>query len=218
MKPLAPRTEYTLAERRSDAAIHVAGVTAATIAVPVLIALAVILRGDRAAVLGSSIYGMTLFAMILCSGLYNMITSHRWQALLRRLDHSAIYAKIAGTYTPFTLLSGGSGGYLLTVIWAAAFAGIGLKIFSPERYRWLALALYLAMGWAGLLAGGSFLATLSVPVIVLIVTGGLLYTAGVVFYLFERLPFHYTIWHVFVLAASIVFYAAVTVNLVQSVA
>jgi len=72
------------------------------------------------------------------------------------------------------------------------------------------------MGWAGLLAGGTFFATLSTPVIALIVTGGLLYTAGVAFYLSERLPFHYTIWHVFVLVASLVFYAAVTLQVVQT--
>ena len=98
----------------------------------------------------------------------------------------------------------------------AAAAGVGLKIAAPQRFRLAALALYLAMGWAGVLAGGSFFATLSVPVIVLIVTGGLLYTAGVAFYLWDRLPFHYTIWHVFVLTASLTFYAAVTLHVVET--
>jgi hemolysin III len=91
---------------------------------------------------------------------------------------------------------------------------VGLKVVSPERFRWAALALYLAMGWAGVLAGGAMLATLPGAVVALMVVGGLLYTAGVAFYLWERLLFHNTIWHVFVLAASLVFYAAVTVQVV----
>jgi hemolysin III len=105
---------------------------------------------------------------------------------------------------------------LLAGLWAAALTGVGIKLVSPHRFRLVTLALYLAMGWAGLLAGGTFLGALSLPVLILILIGGVLYTAGVAFYLFERLPFHYTIWHMFVLAASLVFYAAVTLHLVQS--
>lgn len=218
MTMFAPRTAYSRAEHLSDAVVHVSGVVVVAVAVPVLIGLALVLRGDAGAVVGTSVYGVTLVAMILCSALYNTLGRRRWAGVLRRLDHSAIYAKIAGTYTPFMLLSGGQGGWWLAGLWAAAAAGIGLKIASPDRLRWLALALYLGMGWVGVLAGGSFLATLSAPVLALIVTGGVLYTVGVVFYLVERLPFHYTIWHVFVLAASLVFYAAVTVHVVQTTA
>ncbi|MCB2116024.1 MAG: hemolysin III family protein [Rhodobacteraceae bacterium] len=215
MALLDARTGYSPAERRSDAVIHVAGLVAVAIAVPVLLAMTAILRGDGTAVLAISVYGVALVAMILCSALYNMIPHARWSPLLQRLDHSAIYVKIAGTYTPFTALSG-HGTWLLAGLWTAAAAGVGLKIAAPQRFRLAALALYLAMGWAGVLAGGSFFATLSVPVIVLIVTGGLLYTAGVAFYLWDRLPFHYTIWHVFVLTASLTFYAAVTLHVVET--
>ncbi len=215
MPLLDQRSHYSRAERISDAVIHASGVATVLIAVPILITLTALVRGDFTAMFATSVYGLTLVAMILCSALYNLIPHPDWTGLLRRLDHSAIYVKIAGTYTPFTLISG-HGGWLLAGIWGAALAGIGIKIVSPDRFRILTLALYLGMGWAGLVAGGTFFATLSTPVIVLIFFGGLLYTAGVVFYLFERLPFHYTIWHVFVLAASLVFYAAVTVHVVQS--
>lgn len=215
MPLLDQRSHYSRAERISDAVIHASGVATVLIAVPILITLTALVRGDFTAMFAISVYGLTLVAMILCSALYNLIPHPDWTGLLRRLDHSAIYVKIAGTYTPFTLISG-HGGWLLAGIWGAALAGIGIKIVSPDRFRILTLALYLGMGWAGLVAGGTFFATLSTPVIVLIFFGGLLYTAGVVFYLFERLPFHYTIWHVFVLAASLVFYAAVTVHVVQS--
>jgi len=208
------RTTYTRAEKVSDAVVHVAGLSLVLMAVPVLIVLTALYRGDAASVAGVSIYGVALFAMILFSGLYNIGETSGFGAakewLLRRLDHSAIYLKIAGTYTPFTLMSGH--GVALTIgVWAAAFAGIGLKLVSPERFKWAGLVLYLGMGWAGMLAGGSLFAALPTPVLVLMITGGLLYTLGVVFYLWRRLPFHYTIWHVFVLAASFVFYAAVLV-------
>lgn len=86
--------------------------------------------------------------MILCSAVYHMVPHPDWTALLRRLDHSAIYCKIAGTYSAFTLISG-QGLTLLAGIWAAALCGTALKLHSPEKYRWGALALYLGMGWAG---------------------------------------------------------------------
>lgn len=215
MRLLEKRQDYTRAERISDAVIHVSGVVIVLIAVPTLITVTAFQRGDATALLAISVYGATLIAMILFSALYNMIASPGWGHVLKRLDHSAIYVKIAGTYTPFTLLSG-QGLWLLGLLWGAALTGVGLKLAAPDRFRPFAIALYLGMGWAGLLAGGSFFATLSTPVIALIVTGGLLYTAGVVFYLTERLPYHYTIWHVFVLVASLVFYAAVTLQVVQT--
>ena len=212
------RTAYSRAEKVSDAVVHVAGLTLVLMAVPVLIVLTALYRGDAASVTGVSIYGGALFLMILFSALYNigetsgLGAAKEW--LLRGLDHSAIYLKIAGTYTPFTLLSGH--GMALTIgVWAAALAGVALKVISPERFKWIALALYLGMGWAGLVAGGPMFAALPLPVLVLMVVGGGLYTLGVVFYLWQRLPFHYTIWHVFVLAASFVFYAAVLVFVLQ---
>ena len=210
----ALRTAYSKAEQVSDAVVHVMGLTLVLMAVPVLIVLTALYRGDAASVTGVSVYGGALFAMILCSALYNIGetsgvgAAKEW--LLRRLDHSAIYLKIAGTYTPFTLLSGH--GVALTIgVWGAALAGITLKIISPERFKWAGLLLYLGMGWAGVAAGGSLFAALPLPVLVLMAVGGGLYTLGVEFYLWRRLPFHYTIWHVFVLAASFVFYAAVLV-------
>lgn len=212
------RTAYSRAEYLSDTVVHASGLVLVLISVPVLVTLTALLHGDHLALIGTSVYGATLIAMILCSALYNIVGQGRWCWLLRRLDHSAIYAKIAGTYTPFTLLAGGHAPWLLAGLWGAALAGMGLKIFSPARFRWLAITLYLAMGWAGLLAGGAFLSALSTPVLTLIVIGGLLYTLGVFFYLFDRLPFHYTIWHLFVLTASMVFYAAVTLHMVQTAA
>ena len=119
MRLLETRHSYTRSERLSDAVIHVSGLVLVLIAVPVLITLAAFHRGDFTALFGISVYGAALAAMILFSALYNMILHPGWALLLKRLDHSAIYVKIAGTYTPFTLLSG-QGGWLLAGIWGAA--------------------------------------------------------------------------------------------------
>ena len=193
--------------------MHVLGLAVALTAVPVLITLAASWRGDVTAIVATAIYGGTFLAMILCSALYHMVPLEKWKGVLKRLDHSAIYFKIAGTYTPFTLLSGGHGAALLTGLWGAALAGSGLKILAPNRFRWLGLALYLGMGWVGVLAGWAIFAELTGPVLWLMAAGGALYTIGVAFFLWERLPFHNTIWHVFVLSASGLFYAAVLLHL-----
>ena len=213
---LDQRHGYSPAENRSDAVVHVLGLIAALMAVPVLITLAVTLHGDARAVLGASLYGVALIAMLLCSALYNMTWEVRRKAFYRHLDHTAILCKIAATYTPFMLLSGGGGGWLLPGLWGAAITGAGMRIMAPDRFKVAAVALALGMGWAGLFAGPAFFGGLSTAVIALIVSGGSLYTIGVGFFLFDRLPFHYTIWHIFVLAASMVFYAAVMLHLVQT--
>ena len=216
MMLLSRRTGYSAMENRSDAVVHVVGIIAALMAVPVLIGVALHLHGDVRAVLGASLYGVALIAMLVCSALYNMTWDVQRKAFFRHFDHTAILCKIAATYTPFMMLSAGGGGWLLPGLWGAAITGAGMRFMAPDRFKLAAVALALGMGWAGVFAGDAFFAGLSTAVITLIVVGGTLYTAGVGFFLFERLPFHYTIWHVFVLAASAVFYAAVMLHLVQT--
>ncbi len=213
---LANRHDYTRAERLSDAVVHFLGIGAALIAVPVLITLAVVLRGDASAVASTTLYGLALVTMLVFSALFHLTTQPRLRRIFRSLDHTAILCLIAATYTPFVLLSGADAIGLLVTLWAAALLGAALRAFAPDRLKLAAIALALGMGWAGLIGGGELLAALSTPVVVLITIGGVLYSLGVVFCVWERLPFHYTIWHVCVLAASAVFYAAVTVQLVQS--
>ncbi|MHA3913618.1 PAQR family membrane homeostasis protein TrhA [Halovulum sp. GXIMD14793] len=208
---LQPRPSYTRAERVSDATIHIMGVVMAVGAVPVLIVMTSMWRGDAASITGAAIYGFCLIAMVLCSALYHMIPKAEWKDILQRLDHSAIYFKIAGTYTPFTLMSG-HGLVLLAGLWSAAFLGTGLRVMAPGRYRWLHLFLCVAMGWAGLFAGWSIFAAMSTPVLGLVMAGGITYTVGTLFYAAAGMPFHNTIWHVFVLAATIVFFVAVMLH------
>lgn len=215
----AARTEYSRAEYLSDAVVHASGLLIALVAAPALIVVAIVMRGDVPAVAGTAVYALSLVATLLFSALYNTIGRRRWTGLLRRLDHSAIFTMIAGTYTPFTTLSGGQGTWLLAGLWVAALAGVAIKVFAIDRMQWAAIGLCLGMGWSGaLLPGQDFLAGVSPNVFMLIVTGGAIYTIGVVLYLYDRLPFHYTVWHVCVLAASMMFYAAVTLQLLQTVA
>ncbi|MEM1429301.1 MAG: hemolysin III family protein [Pseudomonadota bacterium] len=213
-KALVTRTEYTRAEHVSDVAVHLVALVAAIAAVPVLITLAAVWHGNASAITAISIYGATLIAMIGCSALYNGFPRAPLNWLFQRLDHSAIYFKIAGTYTAFTLMTG-QGGWLLTGLWGAALAGSGLRVFGSGRWKWLAFALYLLMGWAGVVFGWSIFSALSAPVLALMLAGGLLYTGGTVFLLWERLPFHNTIWHLFVMSATTVFFIAVTMHMVD---
>ena len=216
MLPYAPhRPAYSRAELVSDAAVHLTALVAALAAVPVMITLAAVWRGDASAIVGTSVYGGTLIAMISCSLLYNAALWPEWNDVLWRLDHSAIYLKIAGTYTPFTLLSG-TGFGLMTGLWGAALAGTMLKVFAPGRFRRVGFALYLGMGWAGLVAGWELFGALSPVVLWLLVAGGLTYTVGTVFYLARRRLFHNTIWHVFVMSASTVFFVAVMLHLSET--
>jgi hemolysin III len=213
---LSKRQGYSYAERLSDTIIHVIGLAAVAIAVPILIGLVVLERGDWASITAVSVYGASLTAMLISSAIYNISTAEDWAPIFKRMDHSAIYMKIAGTYTPLVALTGGAGLPFLAGLWTAALGGTSMKIIAPNRLRWLGLTLYLGMGWAGVFAGADVIDGLTGPVLTLVIIGGLLYTLGVVFFLWEALPFHNTIWHGFVLVASICLYAAILVQLVSA--
>jgi len=212
VRPREPAV-YSRAELVSDAAVHAIGLVAALIGVAVLLVLAALWFGETRVLLASGIYGLTLIAMFVCSAMYNVAATPPWRDTFRRFDQSAIYMKIAGSYTPFAVLTGTHMGYFLTGVWGTAIAGASLILFGSERMRRPALVLYLGLGWAGLFAGQPLVTSLSPAGFALILSAGLVYTCGVVFYLWERLPFHNTIWHVFVLAATFVLYAAVIVEL-----
>lgn len=206
---------YTRAEYISDAVVHITGLVSALIAVPVIITLTAVWSSDAGTITAMTIYGLCLIAMLGCSALYNMVMRPSWRDTLRRIDQSAIYLKIAGTYTPFVVLTGSQAGLFLAGIWGVAFTGASLILFSRGSIRVVSLILYLGLGWAGAIWGGPLVSTLSTPGFILLLIGGLTYTSGVVFLLWESLPFHNTIWHIFVLAATFVCYAAVMVELAQ---
>ena len=201
MRTLTPI--YGRGEKIADRCVHYAGIVAAVLGSVVLIVAAV--ERERALTIVSvGIYGAGLLGMIGASALYNLAEPSRRKEWLRRLDHAAIFLMIAGSYTPFTLVRmGGEWGFGIAIfVWLAAIAGIALKLLYPRRLEGLSIVLYLAIGWAILVGLRPLFAAVPLPAIVMLGIGGLLYSVGVVFHLWHRLPYHNAIWHGFVLAAT----------------
>jgi len=212
---LMDRTDghYTRAEKVSDATIHILGGGMGIFGVAALVPLSII-WGDSAFVVGAAaIYSVALLAMLSASASYHMSPQGAVKDWLRRLDHSAIYVKIAGTYTPFIVLSGMAPWMLLSFLWGSACVGGAVRILAPGRFTWLCLSLYLIMGWSGLIIGAEMFTGLGPNTFVLMLIGGLIYTSGVAFFLWESLPFHNTIWHAMVLVATGFFYSALLIEL-----
>ena len=210
------RPGMTRAEWLWDGIVHGVGLVLLVAAVPVLITLAVVQKGDPIAVVAVAVYGATAILLFITSALYNLVENPRWTGVFRRLDHSAIFFKIAGTYTPFALLAGPRGAIFAIGIWACAVFGSALKIAMPDRFRWTRFFLCLGMGWSGVALGWPLFEDLPDGTIALILAGGVVYTLGTIFYLAERLPFHTPIWHLFVLVATGLFFAAVTLRVLHS--
>jgi hemolysin III len=204
--------QYTVGERVADGCIHVIGVIASLVALTALLIIGVESQVTLW-VFSLAIYGLALVAMFTCSAGYNLVVRPKLKEVLRRLDHAAIFLMIAGTYTPFVLIkmnnSWGLG--LLAVVWTMAAIGIAIKLFAPRFLDGLSTALYLVQGWAVVAAWEPLMTALPGHVLTLLVIGGVLYTIGVVFHLWERLPYQNAIWHGFVLSAASCHYAAVIV-------
>jgi hemolysin III len=202
--------QYTPRERLADGCIHVISVAASLVA---LIALLVVGVKQQATLLIASlaIYGTALVATFSFSAGYHLIVRPKLKAIFRRLDHAAIFLMIAGTYTPFILIKMNDawGLTLLGVVWAMAALGIAIKLFAPRYLEGVSTALYLVQGWAVIVAWQPLVSALPRDVALMLGVGGVLYTIGVVFHLWERLPFQNAIWHGFVLVAASVHYAAV---------
>ena len=206
---------YRRAEIAADAVIHALGVGFALIGGPILIGL-VAAEGEAWPIVAISIYVATLIAMFTASAGYNLIPIDSWKGWLRRLDHSTIYLKIAGAYTPFAAISIGGfvGKALLATVWAVALLGLALKLLYPRRFEILSIVLYLALGWAAVFVAGDVARSVDSVALILVLIAGGLYSVGVIFHLWERLPFQNAIWHLMVLSATAVLYAAMTVEFV----
>ena len=168
-------------------------------------------RGTAWHIVACSIYGATLICLYAASTLYHAVISPRVKRALRIFDHSAIYLLIAGTYTPFLLVSlrGPWGWSLFGVIWGLALVGVLFKFWFVERFAILSTAVYIAMGWLVVIAAKPVITHLRLTAIIWLLAGGLAYTGGVVFFAAKRIPYSHAIWHLFVLAGSICHYFAV---------
>jgi hemolysin III len=194
---------YTPAERRVDAIIHMIGLALA-LAGCIALAVTALPRANLARLVGLGLYAAGLLAMLGCSALYNLIREEALKRLFRRLDHAAIFAMIAGTYTPFALLAiGGAWGMgLLVLVWVLAVGGIVIELFALRRHEHLSVAAYLLLGWSILPALGPLTAAVAPSGIALLAVGGVLYSIGTIFHLWRSLSHQNAIWHGFVLAGA----------------
>lgn len=209
-RPLALAWDYDRAEVVVDAVVHGMGLLLGVVGAAALIVFAV-----RSPGVGNlpvaMVYAAGLLAMLGLSAAYNLWPVSRIKWVLRRFDHSAIYLLIAATYTPFIgqikngLLAFG----LLAGVWAVAVAGIALKLALPGRFDRLSIVLYLLLGWSGVMMYEPVITSLPVSTLWLLGAGGLLYTLGVIFHMWESLRFQNAIWHVFVVLAAACHYTAV---------
>ena len=189
---------------------HGVGLLLSLVGAPVLVVSAAT-TGDRWRVVAASIYAATLVLLYGASTLYHSVRSARLKDLCQRIDHSAIYLLIAGTYTPFTLISlrGAWGWSIFGVVWGLAILGVILKSSFGARLPALSTWLYLAMGWLIVIALRPLATHVEPAGLRWMALGGAFYTGGVVFYVWERVRYSHAIWHLFVLGGSAAHFAAV---------
>lgn len=201
---------YTIGEEIANSVTHGIGAGLSVAGLTLLVALAAI-YGDVWRVVSFSIYGSSLILLYLASTLYHSIQHPKVKRVLRIFDHSAIYLLIAGTYTPFTLVSmrGPWGWTLFGIVWGLALLGIAFKTVFIGRYEKLATAAYVLMGWLVVAAFKEMLVTIPTGGVIWLVVGGVLYTLGVIFYAWQKLPYNHAIWHLFVLGGSICHFFAI---------
>lgn len=212
--------QYTVGEEIANAVTHGVAALLSIAGLAVLVAFAVLYSGSPKVVAAVSIFGASMVFLYTASTLYHSIPNPRAKKVLQYLDHSMIYVLIAGSYTPFCLitLQGYTGIALLCAVWLIAIAGISLQAVLLHKADWINCLLYLSMGWLAVFVIDPLVSTLDSTGLALLVAGGLAYTGGVVFYIFERIPFSHAIWHTFVFAGttlqffSVLFYVIPGVN------
>lgn len=216
LSDILPKLHYpTRLEKLVDGWVHGVAAVLLTFAVGAGLGLA-IWQGGLGMASAVAVYGVCVMTMIGCSMAYNLTESPKRKALLRRFDHAAIFLMIAGTYTPFTAIrfDGAWAISMTTIVWALALIGAAGKLFLPGVGKKVWIAFYVALGWLVVAALGPMLEGVPLAGLILLAIGGALYTIGIPFYVWERLPFRRAIWHGFVMAAAAVHYAAVLTGVV----
>ncbi len=206
--------KLTLKEEIFNSITHGIGVLLSVAALVILILISV-KKGNAWHVVSFSIYGSTLVLLYLASTLYHSFTGEKLKNLFARFDHAAIFLLIAGTYTPFllTALRGTLGWVLFGIIWGVAIVGVVIRSIYLTRFRKLMVGLYLAMGWMFVVVVGPMIKNLPQTSVVFLFLGGIFYSVGVVFYIKRNLKYGHGIWHLFVLAGSIMHFFAVIYSL-----
>lgn len=200
--PLSPK--QSLGEEIANAITHGTGVGLSVAALVILVVFAA-KQSDAWKVVAFSIYGATMIMLYLSSTLYHSFPQPRVKRFFRILDHSSIFLLIAGTYTPVTIgtMRGGWGWTLFGIIWGLTILGVNLSVFAMGKLKYLSLAVYILMGWMIVIAVKPLLLHVSHSFLMWMLIGGLAYTLGVIFYVARRIPYHHSVWHLFVLGGSI---------------
>ncbi len=201
---------YSVGEEIAHAVSHGIGALLSIAGLAVLVAFAS-LYGNAWHITSSSIYGATLILLYTASTLYHGIPYPSVKRVLQRIDHAAIFLLIAGTYTPFTLvnLRGEWGWTLFGLVWGFAILGVLLETMVKRRIKWLSLTLYLGLGWLVVVAIEPLVEAVETGGLVLLLAGGLCYSLGVIFYVWKRLAYHHAVWHLFVMAGSLLHFFSI---------
>ena len=201
---LKNHVNQTQVEEIVNSLLHLVGAALGIAALAILVVLSAEQR-DTYKVVGCTIFGITLILMYSASALYHAVRKPFWKRIYKIVDHSAIYLLIAGTYTPILLvtLHGAWGWTLFGIIWGLALGGLIFKFFFTGRFEYASTIIYLGMGWLAIVAIKPIYHALPADGLAWLAAGGLSYTLGVVFYMWDRLHFGHAIWHLFVLGGSI---------------
>ncbi|RCX21352.1 hemolysin III [Fontibacillus phaseoli] len=176
------------------------------------------LKGTAWHVVSFTVYGVSMLLLYSCSTLVHSFKEGKVKDLFEFFDHSSIYIFIAGTYTPFMLVAirGPLGWSLFGVVWGIALLGVVFKAFFVKRFLFMSTIFYLIMGWLIVIAWGPLVAAVPNTGMVLLVTGGILYSLGTIFYVWRGFPYHHAIWHLFVLAGSVTHFFAILLYLLPN--
>ncbi|MBR2566677.1 MAG: hemolysin III family protein [Paenibacillus sp.] len=205
---------YSRREELANAVTHGIG-AALSVAALVLLIVFSSMKGTAWHVVSFTIYGITMLMLYTNSTLVHALKEGKAKDLFEFFDHSSIYLFIAGTYTPFLFVAvrGTLGWTLFGIIWGIALAGVIFKAFFTKKFLFMSTIFYIAMGWLIVIAWNPLVTAIPTGGIVLLVAGGLMYTLGTLFYVWRGFPFHHAIWHLFVLAGSILHFFAVLIYL-----
>lgn len=198
-----PAREYTVGEEIANSISHGIGAALAVAAIPICVVIAVSHGG--VALAAALIYTISMLLEYLASTLYHALVPLPAKKVFKVLDHSAIYLFIAGSYTPFCLiaLANSNGLFLCIGVWALAIVGIAFEAFWVYRPRWISAVIYLLLGWCVVGFLPALVSSLAFPGLMLLLAGGICYSIGCVFYVLKKIPYMHTVFHLWVLAGSI---------------
>jgi len=209
-----PKRDYTVGEEIANSITHGVGVAFSLVALTLMVVYA---WGDTWRLSSGIVFGVSLTLLYAGSTLYHAIPFPRARHVFKIIDHSAIYLLIAGSYTPFTLVTmrENGGWWMFAIVWTLAAIGISTEAFWAYRPRWLSAVVYLFMGWLAVFMIGPMRASLAPNGLWLLIAGGLCYTLGTVFYVYKKVPYFHMVWHLWVLAGSVCHFLAVLLYVIR---